>query len=514
MKARGFIFLQLLLISVSIVGQTITTTPVTGAVTENSAKLLFFTKKESKGVVHVYLNQNTKYELSFPFQTTNQVAHLQLNHLQPDYIYQYDIQLNGDSSHYRGSFKTFPHSGYPSSFSFTFGSCTEQHHRDSIFIEMQKQHPLFFLHLGDWLYSDNLKNGNFYYLENIERVKEIYQLRYTMPNLSMLMQHTPIDYIFDDEDGVHDDFSKSTYSEIQGQDNRIICKEIPYDTSYKQRLYMGMNSFFPSYPEVNTKQAYHSFVCGNAEFFILDTRSTRSPNLEVLQKKGKYWKYRVPENHTILDTAQQYWLKRKLKDSKAQWKFIISGVTFNASYKKLMNLMLLKPVQNKIIYKNMTGAYIAASLSTMWFAFPESQTELINYCADNQIKNVIVLSGDAHTAAIDDGANSGFPELMAASLAQENSKLAGIIYNQLKLDLWNKGGQGINNTNYNDAFGKVTVNGNSSVTLSAIDTYGNLICSYDVKDGYLPKKINYKKARKISFGNKVRAAKQAFKISR
>ncbi len=514
MKAHGFILLLFFHISVSLFGQSITTTPVIGAVTETSAKLLFFTNKESKGIVHVYLNQNNKYELSFPFQTTNQVAHLQLNHLQPDYIYQYDIQLDGDSNHYRGSFKTFPTSAYPSSFSFAFGSCTEQHHRDSVFIEIQKHHPLFFLHLGDWLYSDNYKNGNFYYLENLERVKEIYQLRYTMPNLSKLMQETAIDYIFDDEDGVHDDFSESTYSEIQGQDNRITCKEIPYDTSYKQRLYMGMNSFFPSYSDVNSKQAYHSFVCGNAEFFVLDTRSTRSPNLEVLQKKGKHWKYKVPENHLLLDTAQMNWLKINLKASKAQWKFIASGVTFNASYKKLMNLMMLKPVQNKIIYKNMNGAYIAASLSTMWFAFPDSQSDLINFCTDNQIKNVIVLSGDAHTAAIDDGANSGFPELMAASLAQNNSKLAGIIFNRLHMNLWNKGGQGINNTNYNDAFGKVTVNGNSSVTLSAIDTYGNLICSYEVKDGYLPQKMKLKKAKKISFGNKIKTAKQALKISR
>lgn len=514
MKASGFIFLQFILISVSIVGQTITTTPVIGAVTETSAKLLFFTSKESKGYVQVYLNQNNKYELSFPFQTTNQVAHLQLNHLQPDYIYKYDIQLDGDSSHYRGSFKTFPSSAYPSSFSFAFGSCTEQHHRDSVFIEMQKQHPLFFLHLGDWLYSDNFKNGNFYYMENIERVKEIYQLRYTMPNLSKLMQQTAIDYIFDDEDGVHDDFSKSTYSEIQRQDSRIDCKEVAYDTSYKQMLYTGLSNFFPSYPEVNTKQAYHSFVCGNAEFFVLDTRSTRSPNLEVLQKKGKYWKYKVPDNHAIIDTAQFNWLKRKLADSKAQWKFIVSGVTFNKSYKKVFNLMLLKPVQNKFIYKNMTGAYIVASLSSMWFAFPKTQCELINYCAENEIKNVIVLSGDAHTAAIDDGANSGFPELMAASLAQENSKLAGIIFNQLHLNLWNQGGQGINNTNYNDAFGKVTINGNNSITLSAIDTHGNLICSYDVKDGYLPQKMKLKKAKKISFGNKIKAAKQALKIRR
>jgi hypothetical protein len=208
------------------------------------------------------------------------------------------------------------------------------------------------------------------------------------------------------------------------------------------------------------------------------------------------------------------WLLNKLKNSTAQWKFIVSGVTFNKSYKKVIDIAMLKQAQNRKLPNGMTGAYIAASLSSMWFAFPETQARLINFCRDNAIKNVIVLSGDAHTATIDDGTNAGFPELMAGGLAQKNSKIASIIKNNLQLNLWNQGGQGINNNNFNDAFGKVSVNGNQSVTLSCVDIYGTTICSYEVKDGFIPEAYHYKKQKRISFGNKIKAAKQVLKIKR
>ncbi len=438
-------------------------------------------------------------------------------------IYKYRIELetetyyNLDSNSVtsiQGTFKTFPSSKDTSHFSFTLGSCTEQHYNDSIFVEMQKHQPAFFLHLGDWLYTNNFNERKYYYAESLEHQKELYQKRYEMPNLKKFLQTTPMDFVFDDEDGVFDDFSKHSYTELKMNGNVTEMKEVPYPDSLRTMAIVGLHTFFPSYQEVEN-QAYHSFVYGNTEVFFLDTRSTRSPNTEVFTKtkNGKYT-YKVPNGHNILDSAQMNWLLNKLKNSTAQWKFIVSGVTFNKSYKKVIDIAMLKPAQNRKLPNGMTGAYIAASLSSMWFAFPETQAQLINFCRDNTIKNVIVLSGDAHTAAIDDGTNAGFPELMAGGLAQKNSKIASIIKNNLQLNLWNQGGQGINNSNFNDAFGKVSVNGNQSVTLSCVDKYGKIICSYEVKDGFIPKPYNYKKQKRISFGNKIKAAKQVLKIKR
>ncbi|HND45729.1 MAG TPA: hypothetical protein PLC61_04960, partial [Chitinophagales bacterium] len=134
----------------------------------------------------------------------------------------------------------------------------------------------------------------------------------------------------------------------------------------------------------------------------------------------------------------------------------------------------------------------------MWFAYPNSQQKLINFCKDNEIKNIIILSGDAHSSAIDDGKNAGFPEIMAGGLAQVNSHIASIIYNNFKLNLWNQGGQGIQNKNFNHAYGKVTVNQDSSVILEVIDDKDSTIAKHQIKTDYLPNTFKLKKQVRIN----------------
>ena len=73
------------------------------------------------------------------------------------------------------------------------------------------------------------------------------------------------------------------------------------------------------------------------------------------------------------------------------------------------------------------------------------------------------------------------------------------------MKLWNEGGQGIHNNNFKDAFGKVEVFGKDSIRMSCIDKDEKLICSYTLKDGFLPKKYNIKRHSKITFSNKIRA---------
>jgi hypothetical protein len=307
---------------------------------------------------------------------------------------------------------------------------------------------------------------------------------------------------------VFDDFSATSYTSVKIDGKNTGIEEIGFPDSLRNTLIDGWHSFFPGYHQ-HENQTYHSFVFGPTEFFFLDTRSTRSPNSENFQlKKNGKWKFKVPEGHTILDTTQMEWLLSGLQHSKADWKFIVSGVTFNQSYKKVLDICMR--AQKRILPNGMTGAYVASALSSMWFAFPESQIQLLNFCHDNQIKNIIVLSGDAHTAAIDDGRNAGFPELMAGGLAQKNSKLASVIKNELHLNLWNQGGQGIGNNNFNDAFGKVEILNDTTVKLSCIDKYGNEICSSMVRDGFISQAYKLKPQLKIK---RLRALRNLLRIA-
>lgn len=515
--------------------QTIIAGPIVGAVSDSSADLLFLADAFTDGLIKIsnlpILDEkgninpavNTSNSLVINFQgkdTSNKINVFKLDFLLPDTRYYYLISYG--KSEKTGSFKTFPTANTTSNFTFTFGSCSENFRDDSVFIEMQKHHPDLFLHLGDWTYPDHAyypglptQNNHRFFVADEQQIEESYLIRYNLPNLKKLLSTTAVDYVFDDEDGIWDDFSKHSYFDLKLINGKTIMAEIPFTDSLRRNLLTSYHTYFPGYvnPE-QPKEAYHSFVFGNTEVFFLDTRSTRSPNSEVFhQNKKGIWKFKASANHQILDSAQLNWLLDGLKKSKADWKILVSGTSFNKDYKKILDICMLKGAQNRFLPNKLTGMYVAASMSAMWFSFPATQGKIINFCRENKIKNVFVCSGDVHTSSIDDGKHSGFPEIVSANLGQENTKLASIVHNDLRLNLWNQGGQGIGNKNFNDAFGKVEVMGKDAVRLSCIDKYGTTICNYTLKDGFIPKKYNIKRHSKITFGQKLRAVKNAVKIA-
>jgi hypothetical protein len=535
MKKASLIFILLCMLGNNVFSQSIIAGPIIGAVTDSSANLLFLTDAYTTGFIKISnvpilldggninqdANSNNSMLINFKgIDTSNKVNLFKFDFLLPNTTYHYLVSYG--NSEKTGSFKTFPKSNTTSNFTFTFGSCSENFRDDSVFIEMQKHHPDVFLHLGDWTYPDHAyypglptQNNHRFFVANPEQIKESFLIRYNLPNMKSLLSTTPIDYVFDDEDGIWDDFSKYSYCDLQLINGKTVMKEIPFPDSLRDNLLTSYHTYFPGYVNrEQPKEAYHSFVYGNTEVFFLDTRSTRSPNSEVFrQNKKGVWKFKASASHQILDSTQLNWLLNGLKNSKADWKIIVSGTSFNKDYKKILDICLLKAAQNRYLPNKLTGIYVAAAMSAMWFSYPATQGKLINFCHDNKIKNVFVCSGDVHTSSIDDGKNSGFPEIVSANLGQENTKLASIVHNDLRLNLWNQGGQGIDNKNFNDAFGKVEVMGKDSVRLSCIDKYGTTICSYTLKDGFIPKKYNIKRHSKITLGQKLRAVKNAVKIA-
>ena len=535
MKKASLIFILLCMLGNNVFSQSIIAGPIIGAVTDSSANLLFLTDAYTTGFIKISnvpilldggninqdANSNNSMLINFKgIDTSNKVNLFKLDFLLPNTTYHYLVSYG--NSEKTGSFKTFPKSNTTFNFTVTFGSCSENFRDDSVFIEMQKHHPDVFLHLGDWTYPDHAyypglptQNNHRFFVANPEQIKESFLIRYNLPNMKNLLSTTPVDYVFDDEDGIWDDFSKYSYCDLQLINGKTVMKEIPFPDSLRDNLLTSYHTYFPGYVNrEQPKEAYHSFVYGNTEVFFLDTRSTRSPNSEVFrQNKKGVWKFKASASHQILDSTQLNWLLNGLKNSKADWKIIVSGTSFNKDYKKILDICLLKAAQNRYLPNKLTGIYVAAAMSAMWFSYPATQGKLINFCHDNKIKNVFICSGDVHTSSIDDGKHSGFPEIVSANLGQENTKLASIVHNDLRLNLWNQGGQGIDNKNFNDAFGKVEVMGKDSVRLSCIDKYGTTICSYTLKDGFIPKKYNIKRHSKITLGQKLRAVKNALKIA-
>ncbi len=204
------------------------------------------------------------------------------------------------------------------------------------------------------------------------------------------------------------------------------------------------------------------------------------------------WEFKLPSNHTIVGRDyspgtgenQLDWFLSSLKNSTAKWKFIMSSVPFNKAQKGAIDLgIALQETVLNIPFGNyppgITGFFAAVEMADKWVGFPMDIDTVLNFITRNKIKNVIVLSGDSHNAAIDDGTNAGLPEIMAGGLDITNSRTVAFL-SAVGLNIWNKGGQGLTTSQFNNAFGNITVFGNDSVNLALIDETGIEFASYTI----------------------------------
>lgn len=512
-----------LLISLQIVSfisvsytQNLVNGPIIGAVTKSSARILLQFDQPGVYSINIYSSKSNQIidVTTTALISRNNMAIFNIENLEPKT--KYYIVLPENKKMIVGSFTTFGEK--VNYINFTFGSCMENTRTDSIFVEMKKHKPDFFLHLGDWTYPGNrnfpdthVTGRDYYYSEEYLNVIEAYEVRYHMPNMSGFLSNTPIDFMHDDDDFIFDGNSRYTNSYHKFKKGKNYIGEDSLPPESRDNSLRGYDELFPHYPLQNLSQGvYHSFTNGQIEVFFVDSRANRDSETACFKFIDGKLEFSPDTSHHMLGITQMNWLKDGLKRSTAHWKFIVSGTNFNLGYKQVMDMAL--SMQNIEFRKGSTGGTIAARMAAMWIGYPYDQAELINFCHSEKIKNIIILSGDAHTSAIDDGTNSGFPELMSANLGVKNEKIASIVYNKMGLDIWNKGGQGINNENYNYCFGKVEVFGTDSVKLSIVDTYGTVVAQHTQIDGHLVKPVELKSLIEPNVNNTIRLTKNLLKL--
>jgi hypothetical protein len=100
---------------------------------------------------------------------------------------------------------------------------------------------------------------------------------------------------------------------------------------------------------------------------------------------------------------------------------------------------------------------------------------LMKTIRDNNIKNVLVVSGDSHSSYIDDGTNSLIPEISASNLDVNNSFLHKK-FEEGGINIWNQGTYDGNGHTY----GKVSfIFGEEDYALlEVIDEKGIVVASY------------------------------------
>ena len=263
-----------------------------GDVTAHEA-MIWMKAEEAEGLVVQYTTDPlwTSFQETLLEQASEMrdfTIHVGLANLHPATRYFYRGMIPGKKPGMQCQFVTAPPPSTLAPVTFVIGGDTRHSFLPfSIMHAMRKDHPDFFVYLGDTIYADKENSAHDLaeywakYVENRDRF------------LERLLAETTVYVMWDDHE-VDSDFI-STHG----------------------RLPVGRQAFFDYWPiRPNVQEPgrlYRSFSWGKGvEFFLLDTRQ-----------------YRNPETQTMLGIQQKQWLLKQLKASQATFKFILSSVPFS-----------------------------------------------------------------------------------------------------------------------------------------------------------------------------------------
>jgi len=466
--------------------QQITHGPVVGALTSSSCKI--YLRTTSPAEVKVELNAAQTFSGRTLSVRDNSVV-LEANALQPDTKYSIKIFVNGKEDAVKGSFKTFPADGAKGDFTFVTGSCQETENM-KVFDAMPLNNPYFVMHTGDFTYPDYMIARN--YADSQAGIDSSYRRRYNEKVMKQMLYNMPIDYMFDDDDYVGAGAGRYCTNDFKAWRKKgKIYYSMPGDTfppHWRRNVIKGYADYFPHYELPDTSEGiFHSFKFGNAEFFVIDRNSDKDfPDGDAFKYDSikKRWKFAPDSALVLFGKKQMDWLKKSLLASKADWKFIVSGVPLNGACEKLIRAGV--KIQ-QLHWKEWNGFQLALGFSRYWAGYPVERNDFMQFVKEHNLKNILVISGDTHHCVMDDGTNAGFPEMNASGMSVATTKLAKylkLIGNALGLyrwkKIWNEGGIGISSRECKNGFGKVRIVKDEFVEMSIMDEDNKTISSFKV----------------------------------
>ncbi|HKK61259.1 MAG TPA: alkaline phosphatase D family protein [Bacteroidales bacterium] len=270
-----------------------------------------------------------------------------LKNLEPGTKYFYQLELNGQKlERSRGKFKTF--SGNSASFSFAFGNSLKSESRRSGLKASLDKNIMFFLHTGD-LHYDNID------VADIGLFRNSYQKALLRKDMSALGKETPLIYMWDDHDYGPNNSDKTAAGRLQSGKAYREC--IPH---------------YPLRSKEENGAIYQAFTVNNVRFIMTDLRSKRDRNKQ-------------PDNDqkTMMGEEQRAWFFEELKKSAANHPLVIwvSSVP-----------------------------YTAEKRTDSWAGFTYERRLIANFIKKHNINNVMIISGDAHSIAYNDGTNNNYSD--------------------------------------------------------------------------------------------------------
>lgn len=304
--------------------------------------------------------------------------------LQPNTTYYYQFIYNDEKS-IVGRTKTAP-KGDVDHLKFAVVSCSNyQHGYFNAYSRIAEQNDIeAVIHLGDYIYE--YKDGDFGKKEIIkvrplEPENEIvtledYRQRYALyrqdPDLVNVHQQHPFICIWDDHETAND-------SHTEGAQNHNPKTE----GDWKDRMNAGRKAYFEWMPirDHDEQRIYRKFQYGSmAELLMLDTRlEGRDPQPKSVKADDFY-----SSDRTMLGQAQKDWLFDGLKTSKAHWTLMCQQVVFSD-----FNIGWASPLAPKKAESFMLD---------MWDGYPAERDSIIRFIGNNELDNVVILTGDFHAS--------------------------------------------------------------------------------------------------------------------
>ena len=338
-----------------------------------------------------------------------------VKNLEANTYYFYEFSYDNKFS-VRGRTKTLP-IGNVDKLRFAVVSCSSlPHGYFNVYQALNNRNDVdAIIHLGDYIYEYGQNEyGNVRVPEPTHEILSLadYRLRHNFYKLdTMLMrlhQQFPFFTIWDDHE-----FTDNAYAD-GGENHSANEGNWQSRKSYALRSYQEWMPVrnFDTIPSV---KLYRSYKLGDlVELFFLDTRITARKEQTILASISGI----DDSTHYLLGPEQFDWLKNGLLNSSATWKVVAQQV-------------MIAPFK----------VFNIAFNSDQWDGYPSERKKFFDMINSNQINNLVVLTGDIHSAWANDlpfgripynfrtGAGSAGVEFVTTAVTSPGIPLTGILGN-------------------------------------------------------------------------------------
>ncbi|CAI5719187.1 unnamed protein product [Hyaloperonospora brassicae] len=288
-----------------------------------------------------------------------------------DREYRYELTLLESGAVVKsGRFRTPKAEGTAYDYRVAFASCADERSDPRVFEAIGHEDALLFVHTGDLHYHNLIVN-------DVAAFRDGYDSIFASPaGQAMLAMDVPFAYMWDD----HDFGPDNSDATAPGRNASV--------QAYREAV--------PHYPLVGgrsrTSTVHQAFTIGRVRYLLTDLRSARTPNTAP-----------AAPTKTVLGKQQKAWFKSELVRA-----------TNDPSIRLIVWVNTMPWLDDE----------------RKWGQFVHEQQELVNYIKAHGLNKwvpIVIVSGDAHMLAVDDGRHSpgNLTVLHAAALGRPGSIKGG-----------------------------------------------------------------------------------------